>query len=230
MKKFLVYCMVFSFCYPVTAQEKKELVVKSEVKDVMVYLNGAQVTRNKTIDLSPGRTILRFSELSPFLDEKSIQVSANKGVTVMGVNSCHKDSTLVSEEWESLNKKALALADKIKMDSAQMVIIQEEMKFLKENRSIGGKNQEISYLNLKSTASFYDEQISGFILKELETSRDMETSATELESLHKKMSQINSTRKLSYDEIILEVDAKTAISSDFAVSYFVNEAGWNSFL
>ena len=61
--------------------ENPEKEVESKVDAVTVFLNGAQVTRNKSIEIQKGTTILKFTNLSPFIDSKSIQVKAIGPVT-----------------------------------------------------------------------------------------------------------------------------------------------------
>ena len=68
------------------SQLPQEIEIKSEISDVTVYLNGAQVTRSKTVDLPVGRSILKFSNLSPFIDSKSISINAKGEFTVLSVN------------------------------------------------------------------------------------------------------------------------------------------------
>jgi hypothetical protein len=42
------------------SQEIPEKEIKSEVSEVTVFLDGAQVTRKKAVDLPKGKTIIRF--------------------------------------------------------------------------------------------------------------------------------------------------------------------------
>jgi len=45
-----------------------------------------QVARKKSVDLPAGETFLKFTDLSPFVNAKSIQVKADGNVTVLSVN------------------------------------------------------------------------------------------------------------------------------------------------
>jgi hypothetical protein len=60
---------LLSFCMHagiVNAQNISEKEVKTQVGEVTVFTEGAQVTRKKIVDLQQGATIIKFSELSPF--------------------------------------------------------------------------------------------------------------------------------------------------------------------
>lgn len=44
----------------------------SSIKNVIVYLSGAQITREATVTLQPGINEIVFTELSPLINENSI--------------------------------------------------------------------------------------------------------------------------------------------------------------
>ena len=81
MKKitFLISVFLWSTLF---SQEKK---ISSEVSSATVFLNSAQVTRSKKVELNKGVQFLKFVNLSPFIDKKSIQIKA-ADVEIQAVN------------------------------------------------------------------------------------------------------------------------------------------------
>ena len=77
MKKlfFLILWLIFSKTYSQEITEKKIITV---VNEVTVFIKDAQITRKKSVDLTQGITILKFINLSPFINAKSIQVKGNQ--------------------------------------------------------------------------------------------------------------------------------------------------------
>jgi hypothetical protein len=59
------------------SQTFKEKELKTEINEVTVFLNGAQIFETGTVTIPTGRTILKVKNLSPYLDDKSIQVKAD---------------------------------------------------------------------------------------------------------------------------------------------------------
>jgi hypothetical protein len=55
------------------AQEFPEKEIKTEVNEVTVFIEGAQVTRKKNIELPQGKTLLKFVNLSPFIDARAFR-------------------------------------------------------------------------------------------------------------------------------------------------------------
>lgn len=91
----------------VHAQDKKEIIVKTDVKAVTIFTKGAQPTRKKTVDLPAGKSVIKFTELSPYIDEKSIQVKTSNEVIVLSVNRQlnYTDSTPSANQLIKLKKK-----------------------------------------------------------------------------------------------------------------------------
>lgn len=116
--------------------------VKTDVNEVTVFLNGAQIVRKKSVDLLKGKTILKFVNLSPFIDSKSIQIKAERDLTVLAVN--HQQNYLNEMEKPAelvdLEEQLDDLEEKIKTETSYLSIIQEEIAFMQVNREIGGKN------------------------------------------------------------------------------------------
>ena len=61
--------------------------VSSDIKEVTVFLNGAEVTRIADLSILKGTNEIKLTDLSPFIQPNSIQVkSNNKAVTIVSVN------------------------------------------------------------------------------------------------------------------------------------------------
>ena len=132
----LILCLIMGKTFPQEAAEKD---ISTEVNEVTVFIQNAQVTRKKTVDLTAGTTILKFVKLSPFIDAKSIQVKAEGEITVMSVNHQQNfmDKLKKSQELTGLETQLEGIGDKIKIENTCLEIMKEELLFLQENRDIG---------------------------------------------------------------------------------------------
>lgn len=223
--KFLLFVLL---SLPVMAQEKSDLILKTDVSEATVFINGAQVIRRKTVDLQPGKTTIKFANLSPYIDGKSVQVKVNSKVMVLSVN--HQlnftDSLKQSNELEKLMAKIQILNDKIKLENTNLDIINEELTFLHDNRNIGGTAQGVNLTNLKETANYYHERVSFLKLKEIDVKKAIENLTEEKNGLEKQENQLGNTKPTPVGEVLMEVDSKTAVKCDLELSYYVNNAGW----
>ncbi|MDD3914852.1 MAG: DUF4140 domain-containing protein, partial [Bacteroidales bacterium] len=81
--KAITILLLSLICSNLLGQEIVDKEIKTEVNEVTVFIDKAQVTRQKTVELNSGITILKFINLSPFIDAKSVQVKASGDVTVL---------------------------------------------------------------------------------------------------------------------------------------------------
>ena len=87
----------------VFAQSFKEATLKTEIKEVTVFLQGALITRKGKTNVQKGKSKLIIKGLSRHIDEKSIQVKANGNFTVLSIkhkfnylNELHNDKSVDS--------------------------------------------------------------------------------------------------------------------------------------
>src|SRR5208337_2324163 len=175
MKNILVVLLII-ICIDIQSQDTKDIPVITDVNAVTVFINGAQVFRKKTIDVNSGKSTIKFTNLSPYLDPKSIHVKIEGEVIVLSVNHQfnYLDTMGQLKELEELNNKLINIQDKIKIENTNLEIILEELTFLKDNRIIGGKNQEVSLLNLKETSVYYGERMTTLKTKEVEVNKNIQ--------------------------------------------------------
>jgi hypothetical protein len=227
MKKIniLLLSLLFSNTF---AQEITEKEVKTEVNEVTVFIDNAQITRKKTIDLLPGTTLLKFINLSPFIDSKSVQVKAKGDVTVLSVNHQQNyiDKSTKPLELTNLEAKCKEIDEKINLENTYLTIIQEDLAFLKENRDISGKNQETSIVNLKAASDFYNLKLTELKLKEIERNRTLAELTRQKNDLENQMKTITNKKDFPTGEILVKVNASKTMQAIFEISYITANTGW----
>ncbi len=123
--KLLVLCCLFAGT-SMFAQSSKELTLKAPISEVTVYLKGAQVTRNLTTSVNEGKSTLKITNLSPYIDSKSVQVRINNNnITVLSVN--HQlnflDSLKKSKEADALLQQLEMTKDKLQAENIRLEVI-----------------------------------------------------------------------------------------------------------
>lgn len=227
MKKlfFLILCLIFSHTYSQEITEKKVL---SEVNEVTVFIKDAQITRKKSVDLTKGITILKFINLSPFIDAKSIQVKANGNITVLSVNHQQNyiDKLDKQQELIDLEAKLQVIESKMNLEKTYVDILKEELSFLQENRNIGGKNEELSVSNLKEASVFYSTKLTALKLKEIERYKTLNELNKSKNDVNLQIKTLTSKRDFPNGEILVKIDAKNNTKANFELSYLVGNTGW----
>ena len=189
----LLLSLIFSNVF---SQEIIEKEIKTDVNEVTVFLDGAQVVRKKAVDLTKGKTIIKFVNLSPFIDAKSVQVKAEGELTVLSVNHQQNflDKLEKSAELTDLEKQLEIIEDKIKLENTYLSIIKEELTFLQENRDIGGKNEQVSIINLQQTSEFYSSKLTSLKMKEIERNKTLKTLNEQKNNLQNQINTLTSKK------------------------------------
>jgi len=222
---FLILSLFISTVYAQTISDKE---IKTEVSEVTVFIENAQITRKTSQFITKGKSNLKFINLSPFIDAKSIQVKANGLATVLSVNHQQNfiDKLEKQEEVKELEVKFNTIGDKIKLEQTYLAILNEELAFLKENRNIGGKNQQVSIINLKDASNFYGSKLTVIKLKEIERNNTLQNLKEQHNDLRNQLNILRTKKEFSNGEIVVKIDAKNATKVAFEISYVVNNAGW----
>lgn len=210
------------------AQETAEKEIKTEVNEVTVLLDGAQIARKQSVSLQKGETLLKFINLSPFIDARSIQVKALGDLTFLAVNhqQNYLDKLEKSQEIITLETKLKNIEDLILLENAHLAILKEELDFLRENRVIGGRNQEVSVNTLKEASNFYGSKLSSLIHKEIEYDKTLLELNREKQEIENQLKTMTSKQEFPSGEILVKVDSPTDINATFEISYIVSNAGW----
>lgn len=111
----------------------------SSIKNVIVYLSGAQITREATVTLQPGINEIVFTELSPLINENSIQVSGLKTASILSVTF----STNYMEKKEATGKVG-SLESIYKKTEREIAIVRSTIKSLEEEQILLQSNKSNS--------------------------------------------------------------------------------------
>ena len=228
MKRISILILGLIFSNLLFSQEIKVVEVKTDVNEVTVFIDGAQVVRKKSIDLTQGKSILKFVNLSPFIDPKSVQVKVEGELTVLSVNhqQNYLDKMEKPKELQDLEKSLETIDSKIKQENTYLSIIKEELAFLQENRAIGGKNEQISIANLQQVSDFYSNKLTALKLKEIERNNTIEDLNEQKTNIQNQIKTLSSKKEFPTGEILVKVDAKKNVNFSFEFSYVVGNAGW----
>jgi hypothetical protein len=230
MKTIQNLLLVVSIIHSVNVLGQSALEVDSKTTNVSLYLDAASITRKATVNLAQGqKTIVKFSNLSPYIDKKSINVKVPDGVSIEAVN--HSNNFLKkidrSEEVKSLANKIKDLEEQRNKLNAELKVVNEKISFLNENKVISGKNQAMPLQTLKETFSFYGSQIKELRFKILELNANLEKLNNSIANTQKQLSAISSRPDEPSGEIQVTLETKEPKTMvPIFISYLVKNAGW----
>lgn len=155
MKSTLFLLITIPF-FGLSQVQNPEQRIETPVKAVTLYLDGAEINQQKTVNLNAGITSVVFTDLSSKLIPKSIQVNVSEGVSVLSVS---EKLNFLSVNAESIKVKQLKDSLKTNQYKTQQLIsdkdaFEKEKDLLLKNISIGGNEKGVSIAELKLAADF----------------------------------------------------------------------------
>ncbi len=202
--------------------------VKTTAEKVMLFIDGAQVTRTKQVDIPAGISTLIFTGLSPYMDAQSMQVSAKGKLTVTAVNQQYNytDSASVSQKQQSLQGELKKIRKQYTEQNAELGLINSEYEMLKTNCSVSNKNTATSLTTIKEVNQYYSTQLKTLKSKELAINEKIEELTRKQEQLNAELAQLSGKSLTPMSEIAVNVNAPSACKATFTLNYYVKNAGW----
>ena len=228
MKKLILIILSLFGLQQALAQEHAEKKISSQIKDVTVFLDNAQVHRVKNVAVPKGESSFRFTGLSPFINPKSIQVSASGPLMILSVKheQNYKDKNLRPPALVALENKYKALKDQIAEAETRLDITNEQIDLLQRNKDIGGKNQVLTAPVLKSMADYYATKISELKFKQLKQQKTLKKLHKDEQLLIKQIRKIADTKIYPSGEIVVKISSDKSFTSKFKLTYNVSQANW----
>ena len=220
--------VVLSVLSIVGFSQTSERQIPSQVKEVTVFLQGAQVTRTATVELKPGSSTLVLHGTSPHLQENSIQVEGNMGVKIIGASfrvNYLKDLKQ-SETSTALGKEKERIAGLIASENTSLQIFNEEELMLKANKAIGGQQAGVNVTELKTAVDYFRQRLMDIREHKQQITKQIAAYEKEIVKIDAQLGESKITKPRPEGEIVIKLESKSEVRVALKVSYLVNEASW----
>ncbi|MFD2098533.1 DUF4139 domain-containing protein [Flagellimonas iocasae] len=200
----------------------------SKIKEVTVYLSGAQITRTAECHLNEGANELIFTGLSPKIDESSIQISGLNAVSILSIayniNYLEKsESNPKVKEWEDDVKE---LEQRISLLKNTILGLEEEEKVITANRLVNSDSQTLDLERLKQVSQYYRERITAIKNEIFQSNLSINETNLEINALQEQLAEANGAPEKEQGEIAIKFNAPIATDLNLTLTYFVEDAGW----
>lgn len=210
------------------SQTFKEKELNTEIKEVTVFLKGAQIFEFGSVAIPAGNTILKVNGLSSFIDEKSIQVKATGDFTILSVNHQlnHLNALKKTKKADSLSHLIENIDLSILHENARLDVLKEKQSILNENKNLGGQSSGATLVQLKQAMDFYETEVSKIKSEEIKIRQNIEVKNTEISALQRQLKELNDLPLWPSGEIEIRVNAEAQVDARFSITYMVANAGW----
>lgn len=209
------------------AQGIKNKELKTSIGEVTVFMDAAQIFEKGSVAIPAGKSVLRVKNISPFIDEKSIQVKAEGNFTVLSINHRlnYLESVKKSRYLDSLTSEIAKLAALNQENTARVEVLFEKQALLNANKSLGGTSGT-TLIQLKQAMEFYEAEITKIKAEQITIEKAMKLRKEREGMLQQQLKAEHDRKILPSSEIEIRVNAETAAQGFFSITYLVGNAGW----
>lgn len=226
--KYFILLLTLLFANQAYTQNRQEGEIKTLIGEVTIYLQGGLVSRNGKAEIPAGKSILTVKSLSPYIDDKSIQVKALGDFTILSVN--HKLNYLDKLEKDqrivNLNQKLADLNLELSTKESRLQILAEKQSVLNENKYLGSDAAAASIAQIKQAIEFYDRELTVMKAEEISVKLKINKLNEQRESIQQEISAVEGKKELPTGEIEISFESDRKTQGDFRISYLVGNTGW----
>lgn len=201
---------------------------KSKISSVVVFLEGAEVSRTAEINLKKGENILKFNALSPYIIERSIQVSGLAEATILSITFKvdYLSKQVVSDSISFLENQIKSLEKEYHKETHKIAGYREELELIKRNRLLSNDNETLTLERIKAFSKYYRERTTE-LKSVLQISEENQKSQTdEIAAIKKQLGVYQNRSKTETGFIVLKLDSETNTKINLKLKYLIKEAGW----
>jgi uncharacterized protein (TIGR02231 family) len=193
-----------------------DIQLRPQIKEVELYTSSAEITSSAKANIVKGTYNLIFENVSPFIDENSIQIKGNADLSILSIsvnkdflNEKNKDAGL-----KKLEDSLMVLNKRLSLVNNKQSAFNEALTFLKTNQKLPTGNVAISALEIEKMANLYEISLQENKLQE------------KLNAIQNQINGYNLENSNDLSDIIVNVKSNTVGEVDLTLSYVVSNAGW----
>ncbi len=211
----------------VTISEGQQ-VISNEVKEVTVFLNGAQVLREVKLKLVPGAQDIRIKELANQIDANSIQIRSSSDFIIQAVRHELNYIQPNQNKAEELLKKKGLVKDELAKQEQVLFLLQFEKTSLQKNQVqlVGVPNSNAKLEDLKLLVEYQKSKLAEILPKIYELEKKTKELQVDIDKIDRQIAEINQGEKEPSSELVLSLISKTASTVELDLIYYTQRASW----
>ncbi|MCB9365461.1 MAG: mucoidy inhibitor MuiA family protein [Flavobacteriales bacterium] len=215
--------------------------VNSKIKNVTVFLNGAQINREATFKLNKGMNYISFDSLSPNINANSIQTSG-KGDFIILDTKYLVDQPNYNNPQSVIPEHIQLQIDLLKDSIDNISFDLEGLRFRKEvletekQLLVGNKSMKSDSLALlKDALSFLREKYNNINTALIATKKEEYKTNKRLAKLNERLTKLNNDVLTKYTnkplkpnhKVVVTVQSELPSTGKLAINYMVSNASWS---
>jgi len=224
----IIFLLALSFLLSKLHSQKNIVQLKTNIKEVTVFLSGAQVERTGTLQLSEGNYYVQISGLPDDIETQTIQVNGKGDFSILSVSTSKnylteqqkpKEATIIEDSIQKLK-------DLISEKNYQLFVYNQEEALILANKELGGSNTGVNVASLKEASDFVRNRLMDIKTKQLSINKQISEIQKKLSKLENQLNEINNKKNLNTTEITVYVFVNKPTQATFNIKYITNSASW----
>jgi len=207
-------------------QDLKDTELRTEIKEVTVFLQGAQLSREGSISLNKGKTLMKIKNLSPYLDEKSMEIKGEGDFTILSVNHTlnYLNKQKLDERTRGFRDRSDSLLLEISYKNAELEVLQEKSKLLDINKKLGHGEQGSDLNQLREVVAYYEQEITQIKKRQISIRQEILVLRKKKLDLENELKTLREKPDLPTSEIEITVSAERKVQAKIFAKYLVGNA------
>ncbi len=211
----------------ISPQDTLELT--TEIDQVTVFKNRAQIERSAEVQLKEGTTKIVFTDLSEYLVPESIQLKGNGSYTLLSLTNRtdFREEHTPRADLQKLEEERDELIDQRTIRQADLEVVNSEIELLRSTQNIINNNK-LSSMELSQLLSYYRENLSRLLKERNGIQNDINELNSRIRLLNQKINESGVVKRTRFKEVVAEVRTDLAQPITFTLNYLVSNAGWRA--
>jgi uncharacterized protein (TIGR02231 family) len=227
MKKIILSLLICGILFTANAQDQNKT-IKSKIKEVTVFFNGAQITQTGEINLPAGQSTIVFDNLTQYINPQSIQVKGEGDFNILSV--VHQINYLKSQEKSPdvirVEDSLQEMTKKLNYQQTILSVYVQEETMLLANKVIGGTQSGVKIADLKEGTDYFRTRLLDIKTNQMNIQDKIAVLQKKITALNNQLATLNSQTAEPTSEILVSVSADAAVNAKLSASYYVTNAGW----
>lgn len=219
----IVSLIVASFGF---AQDKKQ--ISSDIKQVTVFQNKAQMTNTATTTVDAGVTEITIGGLSQFVEQNSVQVTGKGDFTILGVKQKinYINSTKKTPEFIELEDTTEKIKFSIEHLRDKIHIFEKEEQMILANQHVGGKDKALTADEFEEYLDLFRDRLTEIRNSKSKTQREIVKKEEVYNKFFAQLQSILNQQNKPTTEVTVTVSSKARATIGLEMTFLVGNAGW----
>jgi len=220
--------LLLYFLMPLSIFANSEKPTTSKIEKVTVYLEGASIERTSSINLISGENTFVFNNLSPDIDENSIQVSGLGDASIISIvfNIDFLEKKETSQEYKSLENLLKTFQQQKNQIENEITGYNEELQLLQKNQRINSDATNLTVEMIKEMSVYYRNRVTE-IKNEIFKQQLLLSELSKSISAHQsELLKLDDSKKEQRGEITLKLNNQKPANLVLKLKYNIKNAGW----